>query len=367
MTPELSIIVPILNEAEQLRCLLTDLLRQQEVDFEVILCDGGSLDDPAAVVADYQRFCGYSLSLLHGERGRGRQLNAGIARAKASWLLLLHVDSRLRDVRALRRSLDLLRDFGTEPVAGRFRLHFRRRDARPHAGYYYYEWKARLPRPECIHGDQGFLLRRETFQRVGHFRENLPVMEDTDFAERLRRIGRWELLPCEISTSARRFESEGLWQRQLLNALIMACRNIGLEDFFTAAIEVYRQQGTDGSLRLRPFFGQVLRSMRKVPFGQRLKLWYRAGSYVQRHAWQLAFALDARREFRNGVPVGEGRLRWTRLLAPLGNLLFNHPPGRLLATLLVWLWLHLGWFVLLLVERRTLPAQPAPTSRHQSQ
>lgn len=352
MVPELSIVVPVLNEEEQLRCLLTDLVRQRSIDFEVLLSDGGSIDNPAAIVAEYARFCGYPITLLVGESGRGRQLNAGITKARAPWLLLLHVDSRFQDELALRRSLDMMKDFGAKLVAGRFPLRFRRSAARSaDAGYYYYEWKARLPRAECIHGDQGFLMSRETFQHVGHFRENLPVMEDTDFAERLRRIGKWVLLPSEISTSARRFETEGLWQRQLLNALIMCFRSIGWEAFFADAIAVYRQQGSGGALRLRPFFRQIKRSMRRLPLKQRLGIWYRSGSYVLRHAWQLAFALDARRSFAKAIPPGQGKLRWVGLFEPLFNLLTNNPLGRLAATLLLWLWFYSTWLGLLIVER----------------
>jgi rSAM/selenodomain-associated transferase 2 len=352
MTPELSIIVPILNEEEQLRCLLTDLVRQKDVDFELILSDGGSVDNPEKVVAEYNRFCGYPVVLHIGEKGRGRQLNNGIAKARSTWMLLLHVDSRFDDVYALRRALDVMKDFGSKRVAGRFPLRFRYSGApASHAGYYYYEWKARLTREECIHGDQGFLLSRETFQHVGHFRENLPVMEDTDFAERLRRIGRWLLFPSEISTSARRFETEGLWQRQLLNALIMCFRSIGWEEFFVDAISVYRQQGAGSVLRLRPFFRQVRRSMKKLPLKQRLRIWYRSGSYVRGHAWQLAFALDARRVFKQGIPPGEGKMRWVNFLEPVYNLLTNNPFGRLAATGLLWLWFYSTWFGLLFVEK----------------
>lgn len=357
MIPELSIIVPILNEKEQLRCLLTDLLRQKSVNFEVILSDGGSIDNPAAVMADYNRFCGYPIALHVGDKGRGRQLNAGIVKARSKWLLLLHVDSRFQDEFALRRGLDLMKDFGTNLVAGRFPLRFRRSAGQaPQAGYYYYEWKARLPREECIHGDQGFLLSRETMQHVGYFRENLPVMEDTDFAERLRRIGRWILLPSEISTSARRFETEGLWQRQLLNAIIMCFRSIGWEDFFIDAISVYRQQEVGEPLRLRPLFRQVRRSMLKVPFTQRIKIWYRSGSYVRSHAWQLAFALDARRAIKKGIPPGQGKMLWVSLFEPIYNLLTNHLLGRLAATALLWLWFYTIWFGLLFVEH-TAPAK----------
>jgi len=354
MIAELSIIVPILNEEEQLRCLLTDLLRQKSIDFEVILSDGGSIDNPAAVVAEYERFSGYRISLHVGEKGRGRQLNAGIAKARSSWLLLMHVDSRFQDDLALRRGLDMMKDYKTNRVAGRFPLRFRHSAGRvAEAGYYYYEWKARLPREECIHGDQGFLLSRETFQHVGHFRENLPVMEDTDFAERLRRIGKWVLLPSEISTSARRFETEGLWQRQLLNAVIMCFRSIGWEEFFVDAISVYRQQGAGGALRLRPFFRQVKSSMKKLPFKQRLAIWYRSGSYIRKHAWQLAFALDAKRAFKKGIPLGQGKTHWVKLFEPIYNLLTSNLLGRLAATLLLWVWFYTTWVGLLFVEPRS--------------
>ncbi len=351
MTPELSIIVPILNEDEQLRCLLTDLLRQQDILFEVIISDGGSSDHPEAVIAEYERFCGYPIRFFSSEKGRGRQLNAGISKARTDWMLLLHVDSRFYDERALRRSLDMMKDFKTDPVAGHFPLRFRRSDNSPHAGYYYYEWKSRLPRPECIHGDQGFMLRRETFQRVGHFRENLPVMEDTDFAERLRQIGRWELLPTEISTSARRFETEGLWQRQLLNALIMCFRSVGWNDYFEDAVSVYRRQGADEGLRLRPFFRQVKQSMKRLTFPERVRLWFRCGSYVRQHAWQLAFALDVKRAHKNNIPVGQGRMTLVKLFEPIYNLLTNHFPGRVAATLLLWIWFYVTWGGLLFIEQ----------------
>ena len=51
--PELSIIIPTLNEAESLPLLLADLARQREVAFEVIVSDGGSTDSTCAVARDF--------------------------------------------------------------------------------------------------------------------------------------------------------------------------------------------------------------------------------------------------------------------------------------------------------------------------
>jgi rSAM/selenodomain-associated transferase 2 len=343
---ELSIIIPILNERGDLPKFLADLQRQKQVGFEVLFVDGGSTDGGP----EWFRQQGISGSMLTSPAGRGRQMNFGAQQAKADWLLFLHVDSRFADPLALRKALDDLKQTGSSKLAGHFILSFRRTDETPSAGYYFYEWKARLGRPETIHGDQGFLLTRDLYNQLGGFREDLPVMEDTDFAERLRAVGQWRLLPAEISTSARRFETEGLWQRQLLGALIMCFRSIGWEQFFTAAPDVYRQQSKTDKLQVRPFF-QLIRNLfagmgRKAAW----RVWRQSGDYVRGHAWQLAFALDARREFRRGTPVGQGGLRLTSFFEPIYDQLTDNRCGRFAATILLRLWFAVTGFWLKLQQ-----------------
>ena len=337
-SPELSIIVPILNEREQLPELLADLARQHEVDFELIMVDGGSEDGSSEWLQ--ARFAESVLpgKLISSARGRGRQLNRGSREAVGDWLLFLHADSRFEDPRSLRIGLDHLRQTGSRKIAGHFTLSFRRTGQEPSAGYYFYEWKARLGRPETIHGDQGFLLSRDFFTRIGPFREDLPVMEDTDFAERLRFYGNWILLPAQISTSARRFDEEGLWQRQLLNAILMCLRTVGYERFFQAAPDIYRQQPSGRPLMVRPFFGLVRKLFAEHNLRQRGLLWWRCGSYVRNHAWQLTFALDAKRAFRTGLPIAEAPMPLTERFEPVYDLLTDNPLGRLLASLLLRLW-----------------------------
>lgn len=331
---ELSIIVPILNEREQLPDLLADLQRQQQVDYELIIVDGGSTDGGPEWIQQ-QDIIG---SLLISPAGRGRQMNLGAQQANAKWVLFLHVDSRFEHPLALRQSLDHLQQTGSQKVAGHFALCFRRAEDKPSAGYYYYEWKARLGRPETIHGDQGFLLRLDFYRQLAGFREDLQVMEDTDFAERLRAVGQWQLLAAKISTSARRFEIEGLWQRQLLGALIMCFRDIGWEQFFSAAPSIYRQQTEADRLRVRPFFLLISSLFTRMGPKAAWQIWWRSGAYVRRHAWQLTFALDARRAFRRGIPVGQGRMTLTGVFEPIFDLLTDNHLGRFAATILLQLW-----------------------------
>ncbi|MDT8420371.1 MAG: TIGR04283 family arsenosugar biosynthesis glycosyltransferase [Desulfuromonadales bacterium] len=338
MAPELSIIVPILNEEEQLPCLLTDLIRQQQVDFELLVCDGGSRDDSLPRLYAMRDQLPYPVRVIECEKGRGQQMNTGADAASGEWLLFLHVDSRFDDPLALRQGIDILEKDPQSLVAGHYRLRFRRSTGEDAFGYYYHEWKAQLDRPDCLHGDQGMLMRRLTFRTIGLFRRDLPVMEDTDFAERLRQRGRWILFPAEISTSARRFEREGLKQRQLISALIMNFRTIGWTHFFSSVRDVYLPHHATGRLLVLPFLRQVRDLLaRKAPRDRRA-IWFRSGCYIRSHAWQLAFYLDAKRAFRRGTPPGEGNLFYVRLFEMPFNLLTDNPLGRLAATLLLKLW-----------------------------
>ncbi len=336
---ELSIVIPILNERDELPDLLADLRRQQQVDFELLVVDGGSTDGGLEWLQD--EFRQGSHTIVSAPAGRGRQMNCGAEQAKADWLLFLHVDSRFADPLALRKALDSVQRTGSRNLAGHFALKFRRAEETPSVGYYYYEWKARLGRPETIHGDQGFLLRSDFYQQLGGFCETLPVMEDTDFAERLREVGQWQLLPVEISTSARRFEVEGLWQRQLLGALIMCFRAVGWDRFFEAAPGVYRQQSKTEKLQVRSFFQLIRKLFSEMGRSAAWRIWRKSGAYVRGHAWQLTFALDARRAFRRGIPVGQGRMTLTRLFEPSYDLLTDNPFGRFAATVLLRIWFEL--------------------------
>lgn len=357
---ELSIIIPVLNEAEGLTTLFATLTRQAGTIFEVILCDGGSTDDTVGQALKFFSRMPFPCRLVETPKGRGRQLNAGARAATAETLLFLHADSEFPDPLALRKGLDALAERGDARVAGHYALRFDVHPARNGFGYYYYESKARLDRPECTHGDQGFMLRRSFFAEIGPFDESLPLLEDNRLAEAVRRGGEWLLLPAEIVTSARRFEVEGLAERQTLNALIMNFAAIGWDDFFRVASALYRRQDLACRLRLLPFLRAIRELLGQLPWRQRFTLWYRTGDYVRPNAWQLAFFLDVQRNFRRGLPAGEGGTplldwldRWYRPLT-------DHPPGRLAAAGLVWLWFHLTLLWLRLRDKEVQVGQFPP-------
>lgn len=346
-TPELSIIIPLLNEVDTLAECWEALAGQEGIECEILFVDGGSEDGSWEALQQLALQNPDRVRVLRGKGGRARQLNLGAAQARAPWLLFLHIDCRLTQSAQLARAVAQLehaaRTAGHHRLAGHFPLRFAQPRTQSPLGYYYYEAKARLNRSGCTHGDQGMLLSRAFFQEIGPFETSLPVLEDTRLAETVRQQGAWLLLAGEVLTSSRRFEVEGLWQRQLLNALIMNFSALEWTRFFQELAGLYRSQDRSRALQLTPFFRQLRTLLAQLPPRQRLRLWYGTGRYVRSQGWQLAFALDVRHQFRQGLPVGSGATpwleRWDRWLDPMTD----NPFGRCLTTALVWVWFAVTW------------------------
>lgn len=355
--PELSIIIPVLNEAAAVQGCWEMLATQQGIALELLFVDGGSEDGTLEALQTLALQHPETVKVFLGERGRGRQLNLGATQARAHWLLFMHVDCHLTRKDQLELAVAQLiaatKTAGHDRLAGHFALRFAEPKSRSPLGYHYYEAKTRLDRPGCTHGDQGFMLSRDFFTEVGPFDQSLPVLEDTRLAERVRNQGAWNLLSGELLTSPRRFEVEGLWQRQLLNALIMNFAALGWTAFFEHLPDLYRSQDRSRALRLTPFFLQLRQQLARLPLRDLWRLWYGTGGYVRSQGWQPAFALDVRAHYRGGLPVGSGATpwlnRWDRWLDPLTD----NPFGRLLAMALVWCWFQLTWRWCRWAERRS--------------
>ena len=345
ITPELSVIIPVLNERDALSELFSMLATQQDVDMELVFSDGGSDDGSRELIVARAADLPWPVTLVTGERGRGRQLNAGATSSRGNNLLFLHVDSIFTDTHAFRSGLDTLyaaiSSLGSERVAGRFGITFRRSSPVPSLAFYYYESKARLNHRECIHGDQGMLLRRSFYNEIGPFDEQLSITEDTRFAEAIRARGYWLLLPATIHTSARRFETEGLRQRQILNAIIMNFAAIGWTSFFRHLPDIYRTQERSRFLDLYPMLTEIGRLIGRLPPRDRLILWYDTGGYVSSHAWQIPFFLDTCRNFRRGLPPGAGNTPLLSCHNRHFERLMRNPVVRAGTGFLVWVWYRL--------------------------
>lgn len=336
--PELSVVVPVYNEEGSMLSFLDGLARQQGVRLEVILSDGGSTDAGMETAARQAAGLPYPVRVIQGDKGRGGQMNRGAAAARAETLLFLHVDSGFEDPFALRRGVDALEEAarGGAGVAGRFALNFDF-PGKPPLPYRFYALKATLDRPGCTHGDQGFLFKSSFFREIGPYDETLPLMEDTFLAERVRETGRWLLLPATITTSPRRFLTEGLLPRQTLNAILMNLAALGELSLIGELRKSYRSQDVAKRLTLGPILRPLKAAMDGLPFERRRGLWYRTGAYVRGNAWQIAFFLDL---LTGGTGKGKGG-RFLALHDRLLGRLIDNRGGDWCAALITWLWFRL--------------------------
>ncbi|QXE89298.1 TIGR04283 family arsenosugar biosynthesis glycosyltransferase [Geomonas subterranea] len=343
VSPELSVVVPVYNEEGNVAPFLAALSRQQGVSLEVILSDGASSDRTVHIAREECGKLPFPLTVIEGAKGRGGQLNRGVEAARAATLLFLHIDSAFEDPLALRKGVDALEEAlpAGERVAGRFALRFGFPGSAP-LPYRFYGAKAALDRPGCTHGDQGFLIRRDFFAQIGPYDTSLPLMEDTFLAERVRREGRWLLLPASITTSPRRFLAEGLLPRQTLNAILMNLAHIRQLSLIRGLQASYRSQDATARLKLKPFLVALHQAIGGLDAGERRRLWWRTGAYVRGNAWQIAFFLDVvtggiREEGRGGRVLH----LYDRFLARL----IDNRGGDLAAALLTWLWFRLTLLV----------------------
>jgi len=98
---------------------------------------------------------------------------------------------------------------------------FRLRFDRDHWLLRLYALASRLESLFTTFGDQAMVIRRSAFDEIGGF-PDWPLFEDVELARRLRRRGRIRKLPASVTTSARRYEANGLLRQQLSNALLLA-------------------------------------------------------------------------------------------------------------------------------------------------
>ncbi len=191
--PILSIIIPVYNEEEQIGLTL-EALGRMPGDFEVIVVDGGSRDRTAEVVRSR------GVVVLTSKKGRGCQMHAGACAARGEVFWFLHADTR-PPTDAARRITDALVDPAV--VGGNFQIIFDG-DSRPAR---FLNWLyPKLGLLGLAYGDSAFFVRRSAYETIGGFRP-YPIFEDLDLLRRLRRVGRFILIPAAVVTSSRLFEN----------------------------------------------------------------------------------------------------------------------------------------------------------------
>jgi len=190
----ISIIIPVYNEEKAIGGLL-ETLRTYGAD-EILVSDGGSVDRTVEIASPHAR-------IIHTKTGRAMQMNAAAQCASGDVLLFLHADARLGST-----ALGVVRQVMADSafVGGNFDIRYEGDDWTAAAFTQINRWRRRCG---IFYGDSGIFCRRSVYSSLDGF-VCWPILEDYEFARRLRRAGRLAYLNEPIWVSDRRWRNSGL-------------------------------------------------------------------------------------------------------------------------------------------------------------
>ncbi|WP_204343973.1 TIGR04283 family arsenosugar biosynthesis glycosyltransferase [Psychroserpens algicola] len=200
----ISIIIPILNEAETIENLLFHLIDHASLDHisEIIVVDGGSTDGSQAIVQN----SGLKIKLLHAPKGRAKQMNFGAKHATGRILYFLHADSFPPN----RYDQLIIDEVKKGHQAGCFRLKF---DSN-HWWLRLASWLTQFSWRACRGGDQSQFITRELFDDIGGYDERFIIYEDNVLINELYARQQFVVINKQLKTSARLYRKHGIWKLQ---------------------------------------------------------------------------------------------------------------------------------------------------------
>lgn len=219
---KISIIIPILNEAETIKKLLNYLLKNssKETSLEIIIVDGGSTDGSLEIIELFLSGKTQSrptsdlstaleetrIKLINSEKGRAKQMNLGAKQATGNVLYFLHADSFPP------KNFDklIITEIEKGINAGCFIMKF-------DSNHWWLKLAGlltKLPWKICRGGDQSLFVSKSLFNTIGGFDETFAVYEDNDFISKLYTKNQFVVIQKWLTTSARRYKTNGIWTLQ---------------------------------------------------------------------------------------------------------------------------------------------------------
>jgi glycosyltransferase involved in cell wall biosynthesis len=194
--PLVSIVIPVFNQAEFLARAIDSVLSQKcSFDFELLVIDDGSTDNPAVVLSSYRNSFYWE---SRANCGQSATLNYAWGIAKAEILGYLSADDILKSG-ALQRVADKLIDNPSAVVAY---PDFETMDADDHKIRYVrapdFSPGEMLTRFQCPPGP-GALFRRSSYKAAGGWDINLRRMPDYDFWLRMMLQGTFVRIPESLA------------------------------------------------------------------------------------------------------------------------------------------------------------------------
>jgi rSAM/selenodomain-associated transferase 2 len=203
---KLSIVMPVLNEADGIEEALGALAPLRRRGIEVVVADGGSSDGTVALARRLADI------VIAAPRGRATQMNVGAAASSGEVLLFLHADTRLPEKADVLIGDGLARSgCASGPFWGRFDV--RIAGAHPLLRLIAAAMNLRSRITGIATGDQAIFMSRAAF---GPGFPDIALMEDIAMTKRLKRTGPPLRIAAPVVTSGRRWEKHGVMRTIVL-------------------------------------------------------------------------------------------------------------------------------------------------------
>lgn len=222
-----SFIIPVLNEESTIGRLIENInVEMRNGLYEIIVVDGGSKDQTLKIV-----FSTNAILLESNFAQRAEQFNEGARFAKGKIFIFLHADSILPSgVAAI-----LKQHFTLHYGAACFRLKF----DRSHWLLTLLAWFTRFNFGAFRFGDQSLIVRRKEFDAVGAYPKDHVLLEDQKMARNLRKITPFKVIPKNIITSSRKYNSIGIMKLQFIYFRIFFLYYLGYPQ--NRLVEIYKR------------------------------------------------------------------------------------------------------------------------------
>lgn len=211
----ISVIIPTLNEADNIERLITHLRTHSRLSpADILVIDAGSRDG----TQELARRAG-ATAWECPQRGRAAQMNYGAERAAGEILYFVHADTL--------PPTTFITDLQEAAAAGYPVGCYRFRFDSSHVLLKVNAWFTRFDPLWCRGGDQSLYVLRSVFQETGGFCQDHIIMEDYEYIARVRKRYPFRIIPKDIVVSARKYEENSYLRVQFANFVVFNMYRFG--------------------------------------------------------------------------------------------------------------------------------------------
>ncbi|MEX1191691.1 MAG: TIGR04283 family arsenosugar biosynthesis glycosyltransferase [Brumimicrobium sp.] len=212
---KISIIIPTLNEEENIPQLLDVLSKYTYTYEEIIVVDAKSEDKTVEIAKSYS-----NVKVIEDQKpSRANQMNTGANMAKGNILYFIHADvlpptSFENDIeQAIKKGADF----------GCYRFQFDK-NALP---LKFNAWWTRFDFMFCRGGDQTLFVKKDVFKALNGYDTEYVIMEDFDFIRRARKKYNFKIIPKNVIVSARKYKNNSYFKVNIVNLWSYWCFMLG--------------------------------------------------------------------------------------------------------------------------------------------